>query len=428
MRILHTADWHLNHRLGRIERNEDICRSLRQIAGYLDEYQVDVMVVAGDLFDRGRAEELRQGVSAIREIFLPFLERGGTMVAISGNHDNEVFFETLRDAFDLVMPVKNTRGVQGGGRLYLAPNPRLLRLADAAGTVVQFVLMPYPTASWYLRGEGVKPRSVEEKHRLLQDRFTATLEALKLPANGFDVSQQAVLVSHIHVRGVNPHQLFHLTEAEDVVFEPGAIPSHWAYVAYGHIHKPQPALAGAEHVRYAGSVERLNLGEAKDDKSVVLVEIGPEGLRGKPEELPLETSPIYEIELSDPLAQIPRLREQYPDAERALVNYTLHWQPGVHDRDGLCQQVQEIFPRWYTRTLKPVGSETGPGGDLEMKRLDDVAGNVRSYLASALEGNQEWEEILALAEELLAADGTAEFTIDLAENFAKDLAEEEVRR
>jgi exonuclease SbcD len=197
MRILHTADWHLNHRLGRIERNDDIARGLRQIARYLEEYQVDVMVVAGDLFDRGRADELRQGVALMRDIFLPFLEHGGTMVAISGNHDNEIFFETLRDAFDLVMPVRGSGQVQPTGRLYLAPNPRLLRLVDRAGTVVQFALMPYPTASWYLRSEAIRPRSIEEKHRILQDRFTATLEALTSPAHGFDVTQPAVLVSHI---------------------------------------------------------------------------------------------------------------------------------------------------------------------------------------------------------------------------------------
>ena len=76
MRILHTADWHLNHRLGRIDRNDDICRSLERIAGYLEEYHVDVMVVAGDLFDRARPDEHRQGVATIREIFLPFLARG----------------------------------------------------------------------------------------------------------------------------------------------------------------------------------------------------------------------------------------------------------------------------------------------------------------------------------------------------------------
>jgi exonuclease SbcD len=408
MRILHTADWHLNHCLGRIDRNDDICRCLRQIAAYLEEYQVDVMVVAGDLFDRGRAEDLRQGIATIRAIFLPFLERGGTIVAISGNHDNEIFFETLRDAFDLVIPIKGAGEVQHAGRLYIAPNPRLLRLADREGTVVQFVLMPYPTVRAYLRGEPTQFRSIEEKHRAIQDKFTRTLAIMQEPAHGFNVSQQAVLVSHIHVRGVTPHNLYNLSEAEDVVFEPNDIPTHWAYVAYGHIHAPQPAREDAEHVRYAGSIERLNFGEANDCKSVVLVEIDDEGLREAPQILSLPATPIYQIELTDPLTQIPLLREQYPDAEQALVNYTLHWQAGVHDRDGLCRQIQEIFPRWYARTFKQMGSEAGAGGGLSVRRLDDVAGNVRDYLKRNLGKHAEWSEISALAEELLAAETLSE--------------------
>src|SRR5436309_3125735 len=105
MKILHTADWHMNDTLGRVDRSDDICRALERIAGYLEEYAVDVMLVAGDLFSEpARPERMRAAVAEIRRIFLPFLERGGTILAISGNHDSEVFFETLRDAFDLVAP------------------------------------------------------------------------------------------------------------------------------------------------------------------------------------------------------------------------------------------------------------------------------------------------------------------------------------
>src|SRR5262245_51974139 len=96
MRLLHTADWHMNDRLGRVDRSADICRSLERIASYLDEYHVDVMLVAGDLFERSHPDQMRAAVGEIRRIFLPFLERGGTIIAVSGNHDSEIFFETLR--------------------------------------------------------------------------------------------------------------------------------------------------------------------------------------------------------------------------------------------------------------------------------------------------------------------------------------------
>ena len=86
-----------------------------------------------------------------------------------------------------------------------------------------------------------------------------------------------------------------MSESDDIVFDPGEIPTHWPYVAYGHTHKPQ-TLPGADHVRYAGSIERFDYGE-KEDKSVTLVEIGPKGRVGNPKILPLDATPSSVSEL-----------------------------------------------------------------------------------------------------------------------------------
>lgn len=408
MRILHTADWHMNDRLGRQDRRDDICRSLSRIAEYLEEYQVDMMLVAGDLFERGHPEQLRRAVEDIKSIFSPFLERGGTMIAISGNHDSEVFFETLRDAFDLVAPGKpGPNKAHASGRLYIAPKPRLLRLADAAGTVVQFALMPYPTARCYLRKEEqIQYRSLDERHRALQHGFTTTLEQLTSDPGRFDVHLPSVLVSHIHVRGASTHTLYRLSEAEDVVFEPSDMPAHWAYVAYGHIHKPQK-VADAEHIRYAGSVERLDAGERADDKSVVLFDVGPAGRCEEPTLLPLPSTPIYDITITDPDTQLAQLKEQYPDAECALVRYTLHWQPGIHNREALCRVIENTFPRWYERNTKEIGTTPDGKSPFTPRQIEDVVGNVRDYLALSLKsyGQQDRNDILALAEQLLVEEG-----------------------
>ena len=50
MRILHTADWHLGDRLGRIDRTGDLRRAVERVAGYCTSERVDVLLVAGDLF------------------------------------------------------------------------------------------------------------------------------------------------------------------------------------------------------------------------------------------------------------------------------------------------------------------------------------------------------------------------------------------
>ena len=63
MRILHTADWHLGDRLGRIDRTDDLCRAVERIAGYCDTEKVDVLLVAGDIFSElARPDALRDAI------------------------------------------------------------------------------------------------------------------------------------------------------------------------------------------------------------------------------------------------------------------------------------------------------------------------------------------------------------------------------
>jgi exonuclease SbcD len=395
----------MNDRLGRQDRRGDISRALTQIAGYLDEGRVDVMVVAGDIFSElSSREQLRDSLAEIRTTFLPFLERGGTIVVITGNHDNDVFFETMRNALDLASPVRsNGREPHAPGRLYVAPRPRVLPLADKRGNVVQFVLMPYPTARCYLRGEKQKFSNIEEKHRAIQAGYTEMLGLLQAD-KGFDKPLPSVLVSHIHVRGSQIHNLFRISEMESVIFEQGDIPTGWAYAAYGHIHKPQK-IGGADHVRYCGSIERFDAGERDEDKMVVLFEVGPSGLTCAPEELPLDSTPMFDVHITEPERDIPRLADKYQDAERALVKCTLHWDPHKHNREELCRDIERLFPRLYGYEFKIIGADSQGEVALTAERMQDVTTTVREYLDSQLKGNPRREELLGLANELLAEEG-----------------------
>ena len=401
MKILHTADWHMNESLGRVDRSADILAALEKICAYLEEYRVDVLLVAGDLFsDRSRDEQLRTAISEIKRLFTPFLARGGTIIAISGNHDKQVFFETLRDTLDLAAPVrKMSDGIYPMGRLYLAPRPRMLKLADANGNATQFVLMPYPTSRNYLQGAQIHFSSVEEKHHAIHTNFVKTLDELK---QRLDPRLPSVLLSHIHVRGVPTHSLYRLTEVEDVIFEPHEIPTAWAYVGYGHIHRPQLALANALHVRYAGSIECFDAHEKNDSKSVVLFEVVGASLVGEPVTLPLSATPMYDIEIDDPDTEIAQLNTRYPDASRALVKYKLHYDPMQHNRDALTRELDMIFPRWYEREVIERGTVEITDAQFHPERVRDVVGTVRTYLERQLIHNPHKQNVITLAEALLA--------------------------
>jgi exonuclease SbcD len=401
MRILHTADWHLNDRLGPVKRQSDIVARLEEIAGYLDEQQVNVMIVAGDMFSQyTRLDELQVVMGDVNRVFKPFLMRGGTIIAISGNHDSESLFNLLRFALDLADPLDPQKpGPRPSGRLYLAAQPTYLLLEDPEGQQVQFALIPYPTSARYLKDEKTRYGSLDEKNRLLHQALIQRLRQFQ--GQIIDPRLPSVLVAHAHVRGSQLHNLYHISEREDVIFEPGDIPTHWAYVAYGHIHKPQ-RLPGTTHVRYAGSIERLDYAERDDNKSVILVEIDPAGRTCEPECLLLSATPIYHVEILDPKTEMSSLRERYPDADRALVSYRLVYKPGEDNRDEICDELEAIFPRWYKREIAPEGSAVIQEGIDPATPTRNVPGTVRDYLQQRLADHPDRDDVLSLADQLLA--------------------------
>jgi len=288
------------------------------------------------------------------------------------------------------------------GRLYLAANPTFLRLQDRAnGHAVQFVLMPYPTPSRYLKGQsGLKYGSPEEKNKLLIASWSEALREIRAHPN-YDLQAPAVLGAHVHLHGssVGP-SLFRITSEEDVVVEGTELPDHFDYVALGHIHRPQSI--GVNHVRYSGSIERMDLGEQGDDKQVILIEIGSGGLNQGPMVLRMESTPIYEVSVRDPAVDLPRLKQEYPDAKNDLVNLHVKYTAGVDQLEEVLRDLDKIFPRWYARDWKESGTLGVPieGNENVSKGFADT---VRDYLDQELIQHEESERvaIMSMADELI---------------------------
>jgi exonuclease SbcD len=405
MKLLHTADWHLGDRLGRIDRTDDLRRAVECVADYCRQEKVDVLLVAGDLFSElARTDGLREAVGHIQTTFESFLRDGGTILAITGNHDNENFCQTLRHAMTLAAPAVGGFGdLVPAGRLYLTADPSLLRLQDPQTSgEVQFVLMPYPTPSRYLHTDPLqKYGNFDEKNRHLQAAFAGRLQDIRGHAR-FDARLPTVLMAHVNVQGAEVNSLFRLSESEDVVFADDTLHENYAYVALGHIHRAQ-SLGGHEHVRYSGSIDRMDLGEQHDRKGVVLFGIDDGNLTGVPVTLPLDALPIYEVEVHDPRDELPRLRERYPDHESALVNIHVHYTAGVDSLEEVLRELEAIFPRWYNRDWTE-RSTLGPaltlGEALRTKSFEDT---VRDYLTAELTNHPDADRtaVLELAEVML---------------------------
>jgi exonuclease SbcD len=321
---------------------------VEQVAAYCRQYRVDVLLVAGDLFSElARPDTVHAAVAHLSQTFRPFLLDGGTIVAVTGNHDSEVFCQTLRRAFQLAAPTDARHGdLLPGGRFYLAVQPTHFRLADRSGQLVQLVCLPYPTAVRYAGTAKLRQVDTDQRNRVLGHAYRDQLRRI---ADRLDAKLPRILATHINVVEADWSHLFRLSRQDDIMIHAEAFSDTWSYVALGHLHCPQ-RIGRDGRVRYSGSIERLDMGERDDRKGVILLDVRPLGLYGSPRLLPLEVTPFYDVKIRDARVELPLLAQRYPAAARALVRCHIRYRPGDDNLHEILTELSRIFPRCYERS------------------------------------------------------------------------------
>ncbi|MGH2810133.1 MAG: metallophosphoesterase family protein, partial [Actinomycetota bacterium] len=93
MRFLHTADWHVGKKLGRIDRTKEYEQVFDELVEMARDQKVDAVLVAGDLFDRPLPP--LDAIGLVVDGLLRLADAGGQVIAISGNHDSASLFQVL---------------------------------------------------------------------------------------------------------------------------------------------------------------------------------------------------------------------------------------------------------------------------------------------------------------------------------------------
>ena len=263
MRFLHTADWHLGRIFHGCSLIEDQAHVLDQFVALVREAKPDAVLIAGDVYDR--AVPPAEAVSLLDDTLSRIvLGEGVPVVMIAGNHDSP-------DRLGFGARLLAAHGLTIAGRID-AVQPGV-GFDDAWGRVV---VHPLPYA---------EPAAVRD--------------ALSADISGHEAAMAALLerVRAVHPAGARSVLLAHAFVAGGAESESerplsiggsGALDAvlftGFDYVALGHLHRPQ--RAGADHVRYAGSLLKYSLSEADHAKSVSLVELGAPG------ELKIEHIPL----------------------------------------------------------------------------------------------------------------------------------------
>jgi len=263
MRILHTSDWHLGRQFHHLSLLEDQRHILEQLVNIAAEQKVDVILIAGDIYDR--AIPPAAAVKLLDDVLKRLNhDLGIPIIIISGNHDSG-----QRLAFGAQQLAK--AGIHMCGVLDKTPEPIILN--DAYGEVA-FYGLPY--------ADPAMVRDVLEVEVHSFDQATEVLCQQILKHNS--LQRRSVVLSHCFLDGGE------ISESERPLSVGGAdqvAANHFNdfnYVALGHLHAPQYRLKPS--IRYSGSLLKYSFSEEKQQKSVTLVDMDGVG-ECKVEQIPL---------------------------------------------------------------------------------------------------------------------------------------------
>jgi exonuclease SbcD len=387
LRVLHTADWHLGDRLGGLDRFPDQIERLEELMAHAEENRVDVMLVCGDVLEESRPQRLAPIVSEVARLLQPSIERGMRCVFLAGNHDS-------RHTFDLLEGIQRLIGGDGG-RVHFIGSPALLELTAGGKPAAALVALPYPTATAY--GVDAQVTTLELKRAALQRAVSDRIELLATQADAELLGVPKLMAGHFLVREApaDTTGVTEVSEAEDVRVESPRL-ADFAYVALGHVHEPTVI---SERVRYSGALDRVDFGEAGQPRHAVLVEISGDGSVTQ-KELALRPTPMAHFDIGT-LADIAEKAELLEDRERTIVKLALRL--GHADSASLwLAEARDRFPRLFKPPTLIQLDDPQPAlitGEVESA---DVGQTVRKFLAGELEDDPDRDELLALADELLA--------------------------
>lgn len=273
--ILHTSDWHLGRRLYGRMRYEEFEAFLSWLQETISAHKVDVLIVAGDIFDTMTPSNRAQA------LYYEFLGKVSKLccehiVIVAGNHDSPTFL----DAPSKVLKFLNVHVI---GTACDDLNDEVLVL-DAVDGTPHCIIAAVP----YLRDRDVRGSHAGESMDCKDANVIKGIRAHYDEVASIAKARQEHL-SNAHQRHIPIIATGHLFAAGSKTTEDDGVRDLYVgslgqisadmfddgfdYVALGHLHVPQ-RVGGCEHIRYSGSPIAMGFGEAKQQKQVLLVEFG----------------------------------------------------------------------------------------------------------------------------------------------------------
>ena len=250
MKLIHLSDIHLGKRVNEYSMIEDQEYILKRIINIVDDEMPDGVIIAGDVYDKSVPSA--EAVQLFDDFLVRLAKRKIEVFVISGNHDSPeriAFASRIMDASGIHMSPVYTGEI--------VP----ISMHDEYGEVTVYML-PF-----------VKPVHVR---RFCEDEITTYTEAVKHAVLKMNINpdNRNVLVTHQFVTGARRSESEEISVGGTDNVDAGVF-DEFDYVALGHIHSPQNC--GSDKIRYCGTPLKYSFSEARDKKSVTVVEIAEKG-------------------------------------------------------------------------------------------------------------------------------------------------------
>lgn len=255
MRILHTSDWHLGRIFHGVHLTEDQAYILDQLTDLIKESKPDVLLVAGDIFDRSvpPVEAVNLLDETLSKILLDYKI---PTIMIAGNHDSP-------DRIHFGSKLMGASRLNIYGKFSKALSP--VSLEDKFGPVCFY---PLPYAEPAVVREGMEDEDIHTH----DDSMCKIVNMIKAT---MDKSKRNVLLSHTFAAGCEASESERPLSIGGSSVVDSSYFSDFNYVALGHLHRPQKVTS--ENIRYSGSLMKYSFSEVNQKKHIPIVDIDEEG-------------------------------------------------------------------------------------------------------------------------------------------------------
>jgi exonuclease SbcD len=255
LNFIHTGDWHLGRAFYNVSLLEDQAYVLDQFIACIRERKPDLVVIAGDVYDRSVPNT--DAVKLLDDTLTRLvLDVQVPVMLIAGNHDSP-----QRLQFGARLMESRRLYIYG----LLTHPTTFIQMYDDAGPVC-FYPLPYSEPPVF------REYFADEKIIDYESAMRAWIEQVQ---NMHAQSARSVLITHAFVMGGET------SESERPLSVGGSsavnadILRNFNYVALGHLHRPQ-TIAGTT-IYYAGSLLKYSFSEADHEKSINWVEMDSTG-------------------------------------------------------------------------------------------------------------------------------------------------------